>query len=207
MVINRATRVFWRSLFAVLLLLQFAPTGARAARPTITKQKIMNAILYDLAYHAPVIIIDLDGDTLRSSVRNLERAGILRVIGRTSADLYGPAGRLILLLTNRGQRIAASRGWGVRSGFLEIPTGWLKYMPGSYKLHGDGSLITISYRWRYEPNSNVSYLLKLGPLSSWSRSMYPTCLSASGKALNKSDMRTILLFVSPNRRFLGCTPR
>ena len=70
------------------------------------KAKFLGTILYDLAYNAPNVLIDLKGEPPGPSVRMLARARILKVIGKTTADLLGPPGRLRILLTNRGQRIA-----------------------------------------------------------------------------------------------------
>jgi len=148
--------------------------------PVITEKMIMDAILQDLAYNAPNVVVDLDRDASSHSVANLARAGIVRVFGAT------------VYLTKRGQRIAAARGWFVGLGEIKITVGRLVYVPGSATLGvTDGIPNTASYRWRYEANTNLSYLLQIGPASSWASSIYPNCLSPqNGSGVNT---RTILI--------------
>lgn len=134
---------------------------------TIPEPDIMPAILRDLTYNAPHLSIYLDGDLPNPAISNLERAGILKLVGKTSGNALVP-GRLVLLLTERGQRIALSRGWSMARGELGISTGRRAYVRGSYAVRSSNAKeIVVSYSWRYEPNENARYLLSIAPAGTW----------------------------------------
>jgi hypothetical protein len=177
-------------------VLVYTPGKADDEQPAITREGIQDVITADLAYNAPNVSIILDDAEPSPAIRNLERAGILRIVGKTGPGGYIPVpGRLILLLTEYGQSVALAKGWAIGSGKLEIATGQLEYIPGSYKL-GQGKYgTTVSYSWRYEPNSNVSYLLKWGRPQSWPPSMYVSCLSPTGHT-RTAGTRTMPVFRS-----------
>ena len=153
-----------------------------------------DAILDDLAYNAPHVTINLFGATPSPTVDNLERGGILRLSRKTSPQSsLLPAGRLVLVLTELGKRIAATRGWSLAEGVLEIPTGRLVYAPGTYAVSSRFGGVMLSYTWYYEPDANLRFLLTLGPLSTWPPSIYPDCLSTDGSSLGKRILRTVAL--------------
>ncbi len=192
---------------AALYFLRSSSANAAIVVPSISARSAREAVLEDLAYNAPTITIDLNDAGRSPAVSNLERAHILRVIAKVPADPHKADERFILTLTNHGQRVAESEGWVVEFGYLEIATGRLAYVPKSLKINrqsADG--VEISYEWQYRPNYNVSYLLRLGPLSSWPASMYPTCLTSRGRARGTHVLRIISTIESEsdNAPIRGC---
>lgn len=169
----------------LFLLVLIAATPSNGAAPTntapspIPREKIASAILSDLVYSTPHLDIFLDEARPSAAIDNLVRAKILRVIGKTAGSNVVPKGLLVLMLTARGERIALNRGWAFGSAVLQIPTGRLSYVAGSYSVQrekDDSASAYVTYFWRFKGNSNLAYLLRLGTLSTWPRSMFTSCI-------------------------------
>ena len=199
-----------RSVVVVAAALCFSRSSSANAAivvPAISTRSAREAVLEDLAYNAPTITIDLNDARRSPAVSNLERAHILRVIAKVPADPHKAGERFILTLTNHGQRVVESEGWVVEFGELQIATGRLAYVPKSLKIRRQSTGgVKIAYEWQYRPNYNVSYLLRLGPLSTWPASMYPTCLTSRGRARGTQVLRIIstIVFESDNAPIRGC---
>lgn len=166
---------------------------ADEATPPLTEEAIVHAIASDLAYNAPHLTIELDEAKPIPAIDSLVHAGVLRILGTTAAGPNHCAGMKILLLTDQGQKIAQERGWSVAGGELNIPTGRLVYVPRSYTIVQSGRTTDVTYAWRYEGNDNLSYLLRLGPPTSWPKSMYPTCFDAAGNPTSRTVERKIVV--------------
>lgn len=168
----------------LLILIAASPsngaTPANTARPPIPRAMIMRAIRSDLVYNAPHLEIDLDAATPSPAIANFVRAKLLRVTGKSDGYRLEPKGRLVLMLTAKGERIALRRGWAFGGGLLQIPTGRLSYVDGSYSVQRKESRAYITYLWRFEGNGNLAYLLRLGAPSTWPASMLTSCLRRGG---------------------------
>lgn len=162
-------------LLSLVVLIAATPLSSASPIPTVM---ITRAIQADLTYNAPHLEIDLDAAKPSPAIDNLVRAKILRVTGKTDGNGLRPKGRLVLMLTAGGERIALSRGWAFGGGLLQIPTGRLSYVAGSYSLHRESQNHTarLTYLWRFERNDNLAYLLRLGAPSTWPKSMFPSCM-------------------------------
>jgi len=122
-------------------------------------------ILQDLSYNSPAFVVLLDQAKPSAGVVDLERAGIVESLYSTQS-CFGP--QSMLVLTEKGQRIAASRGWEVDRNVLEIPVGRFAYIDGSLSIKRyNGRPYAISFRYRYEPNFNAAFLISLGNATDW----------------------------------------
>lgn len=197
----------------VLFSATIAPAQPAAGGPAapIAPKSVVSAIVADLTFFTPNVTIGLTGERMSPGIAALERAGILEKVAS------GPDGTVSLMLTNKGERIAADRGWSVRFSILTITTGSLQYVPNSYRARAGTNNLKVTYLWRYVPNGNVEYLLKMAPLSSWPQSMYPSCVSPHGAALPLVNRRTVLFWPdgfggwestnAPSERFAGCVKK
>lgn len=183
----------------LLLTLLIAATPSHGAAPTsvatspIPEAMITRAIRSDLAYNTPHLEIDLDATKPSAAIDNLLRAKILRVTGKTDGHGLEPKGRLILMLTTAGEGIALRRGWAFGGGLLQIPTGRLSYVPGSYSVQRKNDTAYVTYFWRFEGNSNLAYLLRLGAPSTWPRTMLTGCIVRDGSRNQLPQRREIAI--------------
>lgn len=204
-------------LLFLLLLSAATPSNgaapASAAATPIPETMIMRAISSDLAYNTPHLEIDLDAAKPSAAIDNLLRAKILRLTGKTDGHGLEPKGRLILMLTTRGEEIALRRGWAFGGGLLQIPTGRLSFVAGSYSVQRKNNTAYVTYSWRFEGNGNLAYLLRLGAPSTWPTSMLTSCIARDG-SWNRPAQRRELAIVgdslgiwSPFERAVisGCT--
>jgi hypothetical protein len=180
-------------LFLQTTFIIFASLLIATAPPAPKEEMIQHAILSDLEFNAPHVSVYLNASEPNPFVSTLLRAGIVRVAGKATEEGPHPATRLVLALTENGKRTAIALGWSFGRGMLDIPTGRLVYLPESYRLFEHGRTATLSFKWRYEPNSNLRYLLALGPRSTWPRSMFPNCIAAGRNVSDVPQTRSILI--------------
>ena len=186
-------------LLRLFLLVFITATPSNGAAPIntlaspIPRASIDGAIRSDLVQNAPHLDVFLDESRPSAAINNLVRAKILRVIGKTAGSNVVPKGLLILMLTARGERIALNRGWVFGDGILQIPTGRLSYVAGSYSVQREKHVAYVTYFWRFEGNKNLAFLLRLGALSTWPRSMFPNCILGNGLRYAPPQRRKIEL--------------
>lgn len=166
-----------------LIFVSFADHVSAAERPLITAQDKRTMIRANLSYHAPSVTIWLDKGTPSAEVTDLVHAGILKVRYHTVSYCQP---RLALLMTEKGQRIAGSHGWSFDDEFLTIPVGRYVFVKSSSFLRRWSSdSYTLRFRYRYDGNFNVPYLLKMGKASDWNTGD-KTTLADEGKVFTRT---------------------
>lgn len=122
------------------------------------------ALFLAVAYNPPVYFVNLQSARPGPDIAALERAGILKRLGSVPG-LCGQRG-FKLAVTERGQEIAASRGWDLSFGMLSIPL-------GKFNIERIGEARPTRYRSalpvtvRFEANANAAYLKRFGNARSW----------------------------------------
>lgn len=154
--------------------------------PPISRLIVMQSILRDLTYNAPHLTIYLRSHKRDPIVQKFITDGILGINGDA------------LAVTEWGQKKAAAEGWLMAEGMIEISTGRLSYIPGSYRIDEAGREATLTYKWRYEENAGFMQLLGIAPVSSWPASTLPKCLGRIGKHANPAVSRTIHMWLAWN---------
>ena len=156
-----------------------AQTSSAMQTPLISTRSARNMVQEYLSHYSPNISIALDDGTRESAeIDDLIGAGILVVRSRWNTDCYGT--KLALLLTEKGQRIAAARGWLANDGVLTIPLGRYTSIDNLFRIRPKrGKPYSITFRYRYENNRNERYLLSLGRAVEW--------VTSAGKSL--ADMQ------------------
>ncbi len=179
------------SLLAVVIVM--ASCGISLAEGTnVSPSELQRAIDQNLVYHAPQFAVLLDEASADPGLDDLERAGLAIRLGTTNG-CRGP--RSTVVLTEKGQALAARRGWGTSEDVLMIPLGSFDYVPGSSKVvrNAKGSY-AVRFRYRYTTSSNAAVLLSLGRAKDWD----------SGDGFTLADAgtiheRTAMLLYNPNR--------
>ena len=183
-------------LFFLALIVASPSNGAAKTNtaPPIPTAMVAEAILSDLVYSTPHLEIDLDEATPSAAIENLVRAKLLRVTGKTDGYAMLPQGRLILMLTAKGEKTALERGWAYGGGVLQIPTGRLSWVGPSYSIQQDKKRTYLTYLWRFEGNANLTYLLRLGAPSTWPASMFTSCFLGNRFGPVPPQRRTIEIY-------------
>ena len=190
----------------VILLLAFAGVARDAVANGGLPEPLRSAshLANDyLSHFTPNISVRLNGDARPSSkVSDLVREGILLIRYRRKTDCHGI--RLRLVLTEKGQRVAGSRGWAFNGDLLTIPLGRYAVVNKLISIRRKGGEpYSMTFQYRYEANSNARYLLSFGRASDWvmtnGRSLASKSPFQDTAYLGYSHERGWWLYVNPPR--------